>query len=86
MVIEYSSSDTITESEVIELYEANAWSSAKKPKVLMEALRGSHTLVTARHGSKLVGLGNAISDGHWWSTIRTFLFIPATKEKESAEK
>lgn len=64
MEIEYRFADIISESEVIELYEANGWSSASKPKTLMQALRGSHTLVTARHESKLVGLGNAISDGH----------------------
>lgn len=64
MEIKYSFSDAISESEVIELYDANGWSSAKKPKLLMDALKGSHSLVTARHESKLVGLGNAISDGH----------------------
>ncbi|MOA43420.1 Acetyltransferase (GNAT) family protein [compost metagenome] len=30
----------------------------------MAALRGSHSLVTARVSGELVGLGNAISDGH----------------------
>ena len=30
----------------------------------MNALRGSHSLVTARVDGKLVGLANAISDGH----------------------
>lgn len=64
MNIEYSSSDEISEAEVIELYEANGWSSAKVPELLMKALRGSHSLVTARVDSKLVGLGNAISDGY----------------------
>lgn len=62
--IEYSFTDTLSDDEVIGLYDANGWSSAQKPEILMRALRGSHSLVTARHGSKLVGLGNAISDGH----------------------
>ncbi len=30
----------------------------------MSALRNSHTLVTARATEQLVGIGNAISDGH----------------------
>nr|WP_229520615.1 GNAT family N-acetyltransferase [Massilia sp. IC2-476] len=30
----------------------------------MAGLRGLHALVTARIGGRLVGLGNAISDGH----------------------
>lgn len=53
----------IREQEVIALYRSNQWSSADKPEQLMSALRGSHTLVTARVGGKLIGLGNAISDG-----------------------
>lgn len=53
----------IDEAEVIALYRANEWSSADKPGQLMSALRNSHTLVTARFGDELVGLGNAISDG-----------------------
>lgn len=48
---------------VLELYRANHWSSAEKPDQLMVALRGSHSLVTAWDGARLVGLGNAISDG-----------------------
>ncbi len=54
----------IEEAEVIALYRANEWSSADKPKQLLAALRNSHTLVTARANGKLVGVGNAITDGH----------------------
>jgi len=46
------------------LYRANEWSSAQKPELLHSALMASHSLVTAWDDSKLVGLGNAISDGH----------------------
>ncbi|MGJ8657921.1 MAG: GNAT family N-acetyltransferase [Akkermansiaceae bacterium] len=56
--------DEIELSEVIELYRANGWSSADKPNELMGALRNSHSLVTARVDLKLIGIGNAISDGH----------------------
>ena len=54
----------IQEAEVIALYRANEWSSANNPERLIPALRNSHTLVTARIGSQIVGLGNAISDGY----------------------
>jgi GNAT superfamily N-acetyltransferase len=54
----------INENEVMDLYQANKWSSAEKPAQLMAALRNSHALVTARMDGRLVGLGNAISDGH----------------------
>jgi GNAT superfamily N-acetyltransferase len=56
--------DSIEEPEVTELYAANAWSSANKPAELIAALRDSHSLVTARIDGKLVGIANAISDGH----------------------
>lgn len=56
--------DEIERSEVIDLYRANGWSSADKPNELLGALRNSHSLVTARIESKLIGIGNAISDGY----------------------
>ena len=64
MNLKISFNDEIEESEVIELYKANNWSSADKPIELMAALLNSHSLVTVRNGNKLIGLGNAISDGH----------------------
>ena len=45
---------------LVELYRANAWSSAEKG----EAMRGSHSVVTAWAEDRLVGLGNTLSDGH----------------------
>lgn len=59
-----SINDSIFENEVLEVYQANEWSSASRPKELLAALNNSHTLVTARISGDLVGLGNAISDGH----------------------
>ena len=59
-----SLSDVIAEPEVLAIYRANVWSSAEKPTQLLSALRGSHSLATARVEGRLVGLGNAISDGH----------------------
>lgn len=64
MNLTLSFGDTPGDDEVIALYKANAWSSAEKPRQLLAALRNSHTLVTARVNGRLVGLGNAISDGH----------------------
>jgi len=49
---------------ILALYRANEWSSVQKPELLHQALLSSHSLVTAWHGNRLVGLGNAISDGH----------------------
>ena len=64
MNIDISLNTPVEEEEVIALYKANAWSSAKKPKELLAALRNSHTLVVARNAGKLIGIGNAISDGY----------------------
>lgn len=45
------------------LYTANNWSAVRNPETLLRALQNSHTLITAWDEGKLIGLGNAISDG-----------------------
>lgn len=47
----------------MDLYKANEWSASGKPTELRNALLNSHSLITAWERDKLVGLGNAISDG-----------------------
>lgn len=64
MKIRISTDRNIPKHKIIELYKANEWSSAKKPNVLYKALMNSHSLVAAWENKRLVGLGNAISDGH----------------------
>ena len=81
MNIEYCLEDTVSEEEVIALYKANEWSSAEKPKELLQALNGSHSLVTARDRKKLIGLGNAISDGHLVVYYPHFLVLPEYQRK-----
>ncbi|MEM1135080.1 MAG: GNAT family N-acetyltransferase [Bacteroidota bacterium] len=49
---------------ILDLYAANKWSAANKPDKLYQALLHSHTLVTAWENNRLIGLGNAISDGY----------------------
>lgn len=51
-------------AEITELYRANQWSSANHPTALYQALLNSHSLITAREENRLVGLGNALSDGY----------------------
>src|SRR5262245_3971834 len=62
--IRYSATRELPLESVLALYRANAWSSAQKPELLLKALLASHALVTAWDDLRLVGLGNAISDGH----------------------
>jgi len=64
MDIEIKETKEINKDEIIELYKANKWSSAEKPDLLYKALMNSDSLITAWDGDRLVGLGNAISDGY----------------------
>src|SRR5437762_4083371 len=60
----YRETRELSLESILALYRANQWSSAQNPELLHKALLASHSLVIAWDGSKLVGLGNAISDGH----------------------
>ena len=62
--IRYTDTHDIPRDQILSLYEANKWSSAKHPDELCKGLENSAALVTAWDGDRLVGLGNAISDGH----------------------
>ena len=62
--IDYRESNDVDREAVLRLYRANEWSSADKPDALIGALRNSHSLITAWDGATLIGLANAISDGH----------------------
>jgi len=76
----------IEKFEVIALYQANKWSSAEKPDQLISALRNSHTLVTARIDGILVGIGNAISDGHLVVYYPHLLVHPSYQGKDIGRK
>jgi ribosomal protein S18 acetylase RimI-like enzyme len=79
--IHFSDTKDIEVEDVIALYESNEWSSAKKPQKLMAALMGSHSLVTAWDGKKLVGLGNAITDGHLVVYYPHLLVMPSYQRR-----
>lgn len=70
-------SKTIPAEAILNLYRANHWSSADKPEKLLPALANSHQLVTAWDGDLLVGLGNAISDGHLVVYYPHLVVLPA---------
>ncbi|TCC88237.1 N-acetyltransferase [Pedobacter frigiditerrae] len=50
--------------DIIDLYKANKWSAANMPNELYNALTSSHSLFSAWDNDKLIGIGNAISDGY----------------------
>jgi GNAT superfamily N-acetyltransferase len=64
MAIVISDRRDIHADDIIRLYKANNWSSADKPLELCNALSNSHSLISAWDNDKLVGIGNAISDGY----------------------
>jgi hypothetical protein len=72
MEIEIKEIKEVNKEKIIELYKANKWSSAEKPDLLYKALMNSDSLITAWDGNRLVGLGNAISDGYWLFITRIF--------------
>lgn len=51
-------------AQILELYTLNKWSAANKPEALYQGLINSHSLISAWHEQTLMGIGNAISDGH----------------------
>lgn len=71
----------LTEDDVLSLYRACAWSAADKPGALMAALRGSHCVLTAWDGQRLIGLGNAISDGALVVYFPHLLVLPEEQGK-----
>ncbi|MBE9077810.1 GNAT family N-acetyltransferase [Romeria aff. gracilis LEGE 07310] len=62
-MIIFSEERKIAIAQILPLYQANGWSSARKPEALHQALLNSHALVSAWEGERLIGIGNAISDG-----------------------
>jgi len=79
--IQYSETREISVSAILRLYQANEWSSADKPELLQKALINSHSLLTAWFEGELVGLGNAISDGHLVVYYPHLLVHPAHQGK-----
>jgi len=63
MAIEYRSTKNISKAKLQDLFLSNKWDSGNYPDKLQKALKGSHHVISAWDGNKLVGLMNALSDG-----------------------
>ncbi|TDP02314.1 GNAT family N-acetyltransferase [Flavobacterium sp. 245] len=81
MEINLSETKEINIEDILILYKANEWSSASKPNELYNGLLNSETLITAWEGKKLVGLGNAISDGFLTVYYPHLLVLPEYQGK-----
>lgn len=81
MSIQISERRDIKIEDIVELYMANEWSSANTPNELYNALMNSHTLISGWSDGKLVGIGNAISDGYLVVYYPHLLVHPAFQGK-----
>ncbi len=63
MAITYRSTKNISKANLQDLFLSNKWDSGNYPEKLQKALKGSHHVVSAWDGDKLVGVMNALSDG-----------------------
>ena len=81
MKIKIKETKDITIESVLPLYIRNQWAAAGKPGELLKALINSHTLITAWADERLVGLGNAISDGHLVVYYPHLLIMPEFQGK-----
>ncbi|HKO78633.1 MAG TPA: GNAT family N-acetyltransferase [Flavobacterium sp.] len=81
MSITISESKDINIDDILVLYKENNWSSAEKPTQLHKGLLNSETLITAWEDNKLVGLGNAISDGYLTVYYPHLLVLPEYQGK-----
>ena len=63
MNITYSSSKEIEADPLQSLFKALDWKSGEYPNELQEAIKNSHSVITAWNEGELVGLVNALSDG-----------------------
>jgi GNAT superfamily N-acetyltransferase len=63
-MITYTDNPDIPSGKLLPLYQANDWSAAQRPVELTKGIANSATVIAAWDGELLVGLGNAITDGH----------------------
>ena len=77
MTIRFATDQHFQASALQALFLSVGWSSGQYPQSLQVAMQNSHSVVSAWHGQRLVGLMNALSDGamtayfHYLLCIRT---------------
>jgi GNAT superfamily N-acetyltransferase len=81
MGVSYTDSIELPLDQVVRLYSLNEWSAANKPENLHSALVNSHSLLSAWDNDTLVGVGNAISDGHLVVYYPHLLVLPKYKRQ-----
>ncbi|MFA9560329.1 GNAT family N-acetyltransferase [Evansella sp. AB-rgal1] len=73
--------ENITHEGLHELFLSVEWESGKFPSELLKAIKGSHSVITAWDGDKLIGLINALSDGALTAYFHYMLVNPSYQGK-----
>lgn len=81
MNIRLAEGEGLDKAQVVALYLANHWNAGFKPEQLYSGLLNSHSLITAYDGPRLIGLGNALSDGHLFVYYPHLLILPEYQGK-----
>ena len=61
--VTYSDSKEICKDQLQDLFKSVAWKSSDYPNELFQAMKNSHSVITAWNQDELIGLVNALSDG-----------------------
>ncbi|AFH62855.1 NH2-acetyltransferase [Paenibacillus mucilaginosus K02] len=87
MSIRYTSNlEGITKEALQELFLSVQWESGKYPNELLQAIKGSHSIVATWDGDKLVGISNALSDGVLTVYFHYMLINPSYQGKGIGKK
>lgn len=79
--IHYSQNKEFTATALQDLFTSVAWTSGFYPEKLQVAMRNSHTVISAWHQGRLVGLMNALSDGIMTAYFHYLLVHPDFQKK-----
>jgi GNAT superfamily N-acetyltransferase len=86
MAIEYRYTKDIDKVKLQDLFLSNKWDSGNYPDKLQTALKGSHQVITAWDGDKLVGLMNTLSDGIMNVFFLYLIVHPDYQKKDVGQK
>lgn len=76
MPIIYDDTKAFDPAIVGELYSAQGWKSGNFPEAIAKGMAGSHSVISAWDGDKLVGLAAVLSDGHLVAYLSYLLVHP----------
>ncbi|MGF1521460.1 MAG: GNAT family N-acetyltransferase [Leptolyngbyaceae cyanobacterium] len=78
--IQFQYVDTLSDADLLQLLalfqEAAFWASDRQPENIKSAIAGSHPVVTAWDGDRLIGFARATSDGVYRATIWDVVIHP----------